>query len=108
MIKREEYGTMVGKVASISGFPVTAEGMAAVLHNEALVRQFSRDGAPYVVLVELQQDPAAASGYHWSSGAGPLVRLTTGTLARAEITTREQPPIDLVVPIMRRISGILE
>ena len=108
MIKREEYGTMVGKVASISGFPVTAEGMAAVLHNEALVRQFSRDGAPYVVLVELQQDPAAASGYHWSSGAGPPVRLTTGTLARAEITTREQPPIDLVVPIMRRISGILE
>jgi len=59
-------------------------------------------------LVELQQDPAAASGYHWSSGAGPPVRLTTGTLARAEITTREQPPIDLVVPIMRRISGILE
>ena len=108
MIKREEYGTMVGKVASISGFPVTAEGMAAVLHNEALVRQFSRDGAPYVVLVELQQDPAAASGYHWSSGAGPPVQLTTGTLARAEITTREQPPIDLVVPIMRRISGILE
>ena len=108
MIKREEYGTMVGKVASISGFPVTAEGMAAVLHNEALVRQFSRDGAPYVVLVELRRDPAAASGYHWSSGAGPAVRLTTGTLARAEITTREQPPIDLVVPIMRRISGILE
>ena len=108
MIKREEYGTMVGKVASISGFPVTAEGMAAVLHNEALVRRFSRDGAPYVVLVELRRDPAAASGYHWSSGAGPAVRLTTGTLARAEITTREQPPIDLVVPIMRRISGILE
>ena len=108
MIKREEYGTMVGKVASISGFPVTAEGMAAVLHNEALVRRFSRDGAPYVVLVELRRDPAAASGYHWSSGAGPPVQLTTGTLARAEITTREQPPIDLVVPIMRRISGILE
>ena len=46
------------------------------------------------------------TGYRWSSGSGPPTRLSTGTLARAEVTTREQPPIDLVVPIMRRLSGI--
>ena len=105
-VKREEFGTMVGKVVSISGFPVTPEGMAAVLRNDALVRRFSRDSAPYAVLVQLERDPAAVSGYRWSSGAGPPLRLSTGTLARAEITTREQPPIDLVVPILRRLSGI--
>jgi len=85
---------------------VTPEGMAAVLHNEALVRSFSHEGAPYSVLVQLERDRAAVSGYRWSSGTGPPIRLTTGTIARAEITTREQPPIDLVVPIMRRVSGI--
>jgi HlyD family secretion protein len=105
-VKREEFGTMIGKVATISGFPVTPEGMAAVLHNDALVRRFSQEGAPYAVLVRFERDPASFSGYRWSSGPGPRLQLTTGTLARAEITTREQPPIDLVVPIMRRLSGI--
>jgi len=105
-IKREEFGTMIGKVSKVSDFPVTPEGMAAVLHNEALVRRFSREGAPYSVLVQFERDRAAVSGYRWSSGTGPPIRLTTGTIARAEITTREQPPIDLVVPIMRRVSGI--
>jgi HlyD family secretion protein len=104
--KREEFGTMVGRVATISAFPVTPEGMAAVLHNDALVKRFSQDGAPYAVLVRLQRDAAAYSGYRWSSGGGPPIHLTAGTLARAEVTTREQPPIDLVVPIMKRLTGI--
>ena len=104
--KREEFGTMVGKVATISEFPVTPEGMSAVLHNDALVKRFSQAGAPYAVHVRLQRDATAFSGYHWSSGSGPPIRLSTGTLARAEVTTAEQPPIDLVIPIMRRLSGI--
>ena len=105
-VKREEFGTMVGKVATISEFPVTPEGMAAVLHNDTLVKHFSQEGTPYAVVVQLQRDPATFSGYHWSSGAGPPIHLSTGTLARAEVTTRESPPIDLVVPIMKRLSGI--
>jgi HlyD family secretion protein len=105
-VKREEFGTMIGKVETISGFPVTPEGMAAVLHNDALVKRFSQEGAPYAVLVRFERDPGSVSGYRWSSGPGPRLQLTAGTLARAEITTREQPPIDLVVPIMRRLSGI--
>jgi HlyD family secretion protein len=107
-VKREEFGTMVGSVVSISAFPVTPEGMAAVLHNDALVKRFSQEGAPYAVVVRLQRDQTAFSGYRWSSGGGPPLRLTTGTLARAEVTTREQPPIDLVVPIMKRLTGIMD
>jgi HlyD family secretion protein len=106
MIKREEFGALIGKVSTISEFPVTPEGMAAVLHNAALVTRFSREGAPYEAVVQLERDTGAASGYRWSSGSGPPLRLTTGTLTRAEITTREQPPIDLVVPLMKRLSGI--
>jgi len=104
--RREEFGTMIGIVASISEFPVTPEGMAAVLHNDTLAKRFSGKGAPYAVAVRLQRDTAAVSGYRWSSGKGPPIRLSTGTLVRAEVTTREQPPIDLVVPIMRRVTGI--
>lgn len=105
-VRREEFGTMIGTVSSISEFPVTPEGMAAQLHNQALVKGFSTSGAPYAVTVKFKRDAAAFSGYRWSSGEGPPLRLSAGTLLRAEITTRRQRPIDLVFPAIRRISGL--
>ena len=103
-IKREEFGAMIGKVVAVSAFPVSPEGMATVLHNDALVRRFSQQGVSYAVSVRFERDPANVSGYLWSSGAGPPAHLTSGTLVRAEVTTREQPPIDLIVPVMRRLG----
>jgi HlyD family secretion protein len=105
-VKREEFGTMVGTVVAISDFPITPQGMAAVLHNDNLVTRFSKEGAAYAATVSLEQDPENVSGYRWAVGKGPPVRLTSGTLTRAEITTRRQRPIDLVVPLFRRLTGI--
>ena len=105
-IKREEYGAIVGRVLTVSDFPVTPQGMLADLHNDALVKRFSQDGAPYAAKVMLERDPSTASGYRWTSGKGPPILLSSGTLTRAEVTTREQPPIDLVIPLMKRLSGI--
>jgi len=105
-VKREEYGTLVGTVVTVSEFPITPQGMLAVLHNDSLVTRFSRQGAPYAALVRLQPDPASFSGYHWAVGTGPPIRLTSGTLTQAEITTRQQRPLDLVVPLMRRLTGL--
>jgi HlyD family secretion protein len=104
--KREEFGTMVGTVVSISGFPITPQGMSAVLHNDNLVKRFSKEGAAYAARVSLERDPETVSGYRWAVGQGPPMRLTSGTLTRAEITTRRQRPLDLVVPLLRRLTGI--
>jgi HlyD family secretion protein len=57
-------------------------------------------------VVRLQSDEATVSGYHWAVGSGPPLRLTSGTLTRAEITTRRQRPLDLVVPMLKKLSGI--
>ncbi|MBR1144623.1 NHLP bacteriocin system secretion protein [Bradyrhizobium sp. AUGA SZCCT0431] len=105
-VKREEFGTMVGTVVTISDFPMTPQGMAAVLHNDNLVTRFSKEGAAYAATVSLEQDPETVSGYRWAVGQGPPIRLSSGTLTRAEITTRRQRPLDLVVPLLRRLTGI--
>jgi HlyD family secretion protein len=104
-VKREEFGTMVGTVLDVSDFPVTPQGMTAVLHNEQLVKLFSHDGAPYAVAVSLQQDKSTASGYRWAVGQGPEIHLSSGTLAQAEITTRNRRPLDLVVPLIKKLTG---
>jgi HlyD family secretion protein len=105
-VKREEFGTMIGTVSNVSEFPVTPQGMTAVLHNDQLVKLFSKDGAPYAVSVLLDQDASTPSGYRWAVGKGPQVHLTSGTLAQAEITTRNRRPLDLVVPLLRKLTGI--
>jgi HlyD family secretion protein len=105
-VKREEFGTMVGTVVTISDFPMTPQGMAAVLHNDNLVTRFSKEGAAYAATVSLEPDPETVSGYRWAVGQGPPVRLTSGTLTRAEITTRRQRPLDLVVPLLKKYTGL--
>jgi HlyD family secretion protein len=105
-VKREEFGTMTGTVVNVSDFPMTPQGMSAVLHNDSLVKLFSHDGAPYAVTVTLERDPNTASGYHWAVGKGPDIRLTSGTLAQAEITTRNRRPLDLVVPVLKKLTGL--
>lgn len=105
-VKREEFGTMVGTVTTISDFPITPQGMAAVLHNDNLVQRFSKEGAAYAATVSLEQDPETPSGYRWAVGKGPPIKLTSGTLTHAEITTRQQRPIDLVVPLLKKLTGL--
>lgn len=107
-VKREEFGTMIGTILRVSEFPVTPQGMLAVLQNDSLVRQFSASGAPYAAIARLTPDAQAFSGYRWAVGSGPPIRLTSGTLTRGEITIRSQRPLDLVLPLMRRLSGILD
>jgi HlyD family secretion protein len=105
-VKSEEYGAMLGKVISISEFPATPEGLAATLHNKDLVARFARGGPLYAAVVRLRTNAAPPSGYLWSSGRGPPLRITPGTLARAEIVTARRRPLDLLLPLMRRLSGI--
>jgi HlyD family secretion protein len=105
-VKREEFGMMLGNVETVSEFPMTPQGMSAVLHNETLVTRFSHDGAPYAAKVVLVEDAATPTGYRWAVGDGPNVHLTSGTLARAEITTRHQRPLDLIIPLIRHLTGI--
>lgn len=106
-VKREEFGTLVGHVVSISEFPITPQGMAAVLHNDSLITRFTKEGAPYAASVRLVRDESTTTGYRWAVGKGPSLRLSSGTLTKAEITTRVQRPLELVVPALRRLTGII-
>ena len=105
-VKKEEYGTLLGKVVDISEFQATSQGMASVLQNDSLVKQFSQPGPPYAARVNLIPNLQAPSGYQWSSGEGPAIVLTSGTLAAAEVTVTEQAPISLIIPYFNKYTGL--
>lgn len=103
---REEYGFLLGKVAYVSEFPATREGMMRVLANAGLVENLSAEGAPYAVWADLVPDAASKSGYQWSSPKGSQMVVNSGTLCDVFITVREQRPLELVLPLLRRASGL--
>lgn len=100
-VKREEFGVMLGKVASVGEFPATYQGMFRLLGSDELVQALSAGGAPIEVHVELTPDEETVSGYKWSSPQGPPTRIDSGTLCTARITLREQRPLSLVLPVLR-------
>ncbi len=105
-MRREEFGAIRGVVQSVSPFPVSFEGMVAVLQNQSLARTFSETGPPYAGRIALTSDPATASGFAWTSPKGADQRLTAGTIASIEIKTRRQLPITLAVPLLKELLGL--
>ena len=104
-VRREEYGSLKGRVESVSSFPVSAEGMIAVLQNAGLVRTFSANGPPYSGRIVLEPDPSTASGFAWTSPKAAGRTLSSGTLAGVEVKVESQAPITLVVPLLKKKLG---
>jgi len=105
-VRRSEYGTLTATVLRVGRYPSTREEMLRVLNDENLVESFLAVGPPLLVEARLQPDPETVSGYRWSSGRGPPLELTVGTLATGTVTVLEHRPIALVIPALRRFLGI--
>jgi HlyD family secretion protein len=103
--KREEFGTMKGRVVAVSDFPATVQAMQTTLQNDQLVKDLSAEGAPIAVRIRLDRAPTA-TGYAWAGGSGPSVPLSSGTIGLAEVTVDRQRPIGFALPFLRRAAGL--
>ncbi|MCP4293898.1 MAG: NHLP bacteriocin system secretion protein [bacterium] len=105
-VNREKFGYIIGKVNYVSEFPVTEREMSKLLDNPSLVEQLAANGVPVQVNADLTLDSKTPSGYMWSSGRGPMLKISSGTLCSASIVVSEQPPITLVVPFLKKFFGL--
>ncbi|MDA0814544.1 MAG: biotin/lipoyl-binding protein [Verrucomicrobia bacterium] len=107
-VKAEEYGFMLGKVSSISDYPVTFAGMMETLKNDSLVQEFMGESAPLEVTAGLEIAPkdSNVSGYAWSSGEGPPIGIQGGTKCTVQIVVDERRPISYVLPILKSATGL--
>jgi len=104
-VRLQRDGFIEGRVVSVADLPASRESMLRVLKNAALVDQLTRGGPPYEVVVALAADPAAPTGFRWSTGRGPTHPIEVGTIAEARIVVDRLPVISLVVP---RAETVLE
>jgi HlyD family secretion protein len=101
-IDSDEYGYLLAEVVSVSEFPVSRTHMMTHLENPELVERLLQQGPSLEVEVNLRQDGSTPSGYGWTSSKGPPLKLTSGTFCAAQVTTLTQPPVTLVVPLLRK------
>jgi HlyD family secretion protein len=105
-VQREEYGFMTGRVKDVDLFPISRDALVSWLKNEKLADSLMAQGPVLSVVGTLEKDPSTKSGYRWSSEKGSDVVVTVGTMASAEVVVRRQPPLALVLPMMKKWLGI--
>lgn len=106
MVKREQFGGIVGTVKEVSAFPVTKEGAASIVGNSEILQGLMSKGPQLEVFAELQPDTSTFSGFEWSSSKGPDLKMTPGTTTSVRITVAEKAPITFALPILKSWSGI--
>ena len=104
-VKREEFGSILGRVTWAAEYPSTSRGMIRLLGNEALAQKLMQEGPPIQVNVALTRDPSTPSGFRWTSSKGPSLKISSGTLATGDVVVRQEAPINLVIPKLREKLG---
>ena len=106
-VERERSGSIVGRVVACSDYPVTIAAAANEIGDLEVARTLLRGESRIEVLVALDRDPAAPSGFAWTSGLGPAnLPITAGTTGDARVTIEERAPIRLVLPFLRSVTGL--
>jgi hypothetical protein len=96
----QENGYLLGTISYVSALPVSPQGLYNRLKNQSLADALTSQGLNLEVDVNLTADPGTFSKLKWTSGAGPRLMLTNGTLCLGEIYLSEQHPINLVLPVL--------
>lgn len=100
-VPSEQYGLLLGTVERVASFPATRAGVNALLNNPDITAIVVGGVPVFQVEVALQRSPTTPSGFTWTSGAGPPMGLSAGTLVNASVVTDVQHPISLLFPSER-------
>ncbi|MFA7083538.1 MAG: NHLP bacteriocin system secretion protein [Arcobacteraceae bacterium] len=104
--KKEEYGFIKSYVSSVAAFPANRETIMNILNNNELTNTFLKDTPPIIVYAKLEKSNSTFSGFQWSSSKGPSIHISSGTLCSVEVTVKEQAPITLVIPMLKKAIRI--
>ncbi|MEV8310809.1 HlyD family efflux transporter periplasmic adaptor subunit [Streptomyces flavidovirens] len=97
-VATQQYGVLRGRVKSVGRTAQTRQRITGFLGSSQLGEEFSKQGQPVSVLVQIDRSEATKSGYSWSSSQGPPYAVESMTLATGAIHLAEQHPIDWLLP----------
>jgi len=113
IVKAEQDGSICGIVAEVEQDLTTRDSLLAFCHSESFCEYvFTQCGMlPVRVKILLSRNKNNSSGFNWTSGQGPDMPLSPGTLCSVKVTTRYSSPAEIFFGKVRRKilgSGVLE
>jgi NHLM bacteriocin system secretion protein len=102
-VRRDVYGAIRGVVTKTSAVAASPEQLRHILRNDELVKKLTANGPPFLVTVELERDGKTASGFRWTTSAGPDAQITAGTLLDAKVTTERVSMLGLLIPAVKEL-----
>jgi HlyD family secretion protein len=105
-IEQEIYGSLVARVSSITEYVVDNSAIKARIGDSPLVQELISQGSVLQAEVHILPDPNGQSGLKWTSGTGAPVPVRTGAIGEVVVITERIRPIELVVPLVKRWTGI--
>jgi len=105
-VKKEEFGSMLGMVTSVSQYPSSFQEMHKTLGNDQLAQTLSGTGSPIEIKADLIPDFNTPSGFRWTSPQGPPVKIFSGTMCNVSVVTRKRRPMSYVIPLFKEYLGL--
>ena len=102
-VKATEYGGVHGLVTEVSDHPSSPQSIQRLLVNERLTQLLSGQGSPFQITVSLIPDASTYSGFSWSSGKGPAVKVQSGTLCEGQVVVDQVSPVSYVIPYFKKV-----
>ncbi|GAA1912372.1 HlyD family efflux transporter periplasmic adaptor subunit [Streptantibioticus ferralitis] len=97
-VPAQRFGVLRGRVLAVGRVPETRQQITSFLGDSQLGDQFSAQGQPVAVMVQLDRSTSTRSGYTWSSAGGPPYAIDSTTLVSGAIHLAAQRPIDWLLP----------
>ncbi|HEX9328917.1 MAG TPA: NHLP bacteriocin system secretion protein [Reyranella sp.] len=105
-VKKEEHGSMRGRVLSISELGISKAELNVILRNPQLTDSLMGTSAPLLAKVGVFLDKDTPSGFAWWGGQGPPYSVTRGTRVAVDVIVERRAPITLIIPAMRHLLGL--
>lgn len=102
-----DYGSMKGIIEKVSDSVSTVVDIKSNVGSEGLATILAGKSATVrAVVIRLVEDPSTASGYKWSTPAGPPFKIPVNTVCKVQLIQETRRPVELVVPeLMESLGG---
>jgi HlyD family secretion protein len=102
IVRREQYGVLLGTVTSVGQYAATAEEVQSVIANVTQTQEILRSGSKFLVRVALVPASNTKTGFAWSSSSGPSEPIAGGmTISSGAVIVESRRPVCRVLPIDR-------
>lgn len=99
-INKNEYGSIIGKVGSMSQYAVSKDNIYKRIQNQTIANTLiGPESADIEITIDLLKDPNNPTKLLWTSGKQPDIDVSVGTIGEVIATVEQVRPIYYLIPL---------